>query len=238
MIYLLGSIGSGKTSLTKMLSEDMKVPAYYEDINNGLIKGMLEDFYSAGEESRKEVAGMLQVAFLTYRYKQLKRAVTEKNSIMDSSLLSDSIMENNLLKRGEISKGAHNVYTDLNQTMQGNVNALPFNGLPDLVIFLDISKENEIKAIEARGRDIEDITKDPELVEYYGSVNQAYKNFHKGYIGNMIKIDRDKTDFVNNVEDRIKVLDAIEEKLVEIGRLTEAEFKMIKNRRQFINEGI
>jgi len=238
MIYVIGSIGAGKSTLTRILSADMGVPSYYEDINNGLIKGTLEEFYSAGAESRIRVAGMLQVAFLTFRYQQLKRAVSEKNAILDSSLLSDSIMENNLYKRGEISKSSHNVYTNLNQTMQGNVNGMPFNGLPDIVIFIDISKEHEIDSIQARGRDIEDISKDPEIVDYYGSVNQSYKNWYKGYVGHSIKVDRDKVDFVHNLDDRAKVLDMIESKLVEIGKLTEAEFKRIKEKRQFVDENI
>ncbi|EPD04389.1 deoxynucleoside kinase [Lacticaseibacillus paracasei subsp. paracasei CNCM I-2877] len=42
MIYILGSIGAGKTSLTKVLSEDMQAPAYYEDVEgNGMIANML-----------------------------------------------------------------------------------------------------------------------------------------------------------------------------------------------------
>ena len=37
MIYILGSIGAGKTSLTKVLSADMEAPAYYEDVEgNGM----------------------------------------------------------------------------------------------------------------------------------------------------------------------------------------------------------
>ena len=38
MIYILGSIGAGKTSLTKILSADLNAPAYYEDVEgNGMI---------------------------------------------------------------------------------------------------------------------------------------------------------------------------------------------------------
>ncbi|EPD04388.1 deoxynucleoside kinase, partial [Lacticaseibacillus paracasei subsp. paracasei CNCM I-2877] len=35
---------------------------------------------------------MLQIAFLTFRYQQLKKAVTQENAIMDSSLESDFVM--------------------------------------------------------------------------------------------------------------------------------------------------
>ncbi len=74
MIYILGSIGAGKTSLTKILAEDLAAPAYYEDVEgNGMIANMLAKFYSAGEDSRKTTGTILQIAFLTFRYQQLKK---------------------------------------------------------------------------------------------------------------------------------------------------------------------
>ena len=63
MIYILGSIGAGKTSLTKVLSADMEAPAYYEDVEgNGMIANMLQKFYGAGADSRKRTGAMLQIS--------------------------------------------------------------------------------------------------------------------------------------------------------------------------------
>lgn len=230
MIYIVGSIGSGKSTLTKLLSEDMRTNSYYEDVNNGLIKNMLEEFYSAGAKSRKQVSAMLQVAFLTFRYQQLKKAIKERNSVLDSSLLSDYILATNLYNRGEMDEASYNVYLTLNQEMQSNVNGNQFNGYPDLVVFLDISKEHELEEIEHRGRKIE--TVDPKLVGYYHSVNKAYKNWYKGfYQSKVIRIDRDKLDFVNNPEDKNTVLDVIEQELVNLGKLSREDFAVIKNDR-------
>lgn len=228
MIYIVGSIGSGKSTLTKLLSDDMRTKSYYEDVNNGLIKNMLEEFYSAGAKSRKQVSAMLQVAFLTFRYQQLKKALKERNSVLDSSLLSDYILATNLYNRGEMDEASYNVYLTLNQEMQSNVNGSQFNGYPDLVVFLDISKEHEIEEIKHRGRKIE--TVDPKLVDYYHSVNKAYKDWYKGfYQSKVIRIDRDKLDFVNNSEDKNTVLNLIEQELVNLGKLSRAEFVIIKN---------
>lgn len=229
MIYVLGSIAAGKTSLTQLLAKDMRVPAYYEDINNGLIKNMLSHFYSAGAESRKQVSAMLQVAFLTVRYQQLKKAITQKNAILDSNLLSDCIMATNLYRRGEMDEASYNVYLTLNQEMVSNVNGSPFKGAPDLVIYISIDPDHEIEEIKQRGREIENEDMD---VDYYHSVNKVYKDWSKGYYdAPMVTIDREKYDFVNNHDDQVKVLDMIENALVEFGHLSSSELQQIRSTR-------
>lgn len=206
----------------------MKAPAYYEDVNNGLIKGMLKRFYSAGSQSRSKESAMLQVGFLVVRYAKLKRAMKQHNAIMDSNLISDYIMATNLLERGEMSQEDYNVYLELNQEMQAEVNGSPWNGYPELILYLDISPEHELEEIAKRGRAMEDIRKDKKLVEYYHSVNDAYSNWYKGfYQAQVLRIDRDKYDFVNNLEDRYVVLKMIYDKMYEIGSLEKDEYDLL-----------
>ncbi|MCX2455488.1 deoxynucleoside kinase [Lacticaseibacillus nasuensis] len=234
MIYILGSIGAGKTSLTKILAEDLAAPAYYEDVEgNGMIANMLAKFYSAGEDSRKTTGTILQIAFLTFRYQQLKKAVTQENAVMDSSLESDYVMASQLHQHGEIDDVDFNVYVTLSQEMQANVNGSPWNGLPDLAVYLKIDPEHEIDEIQSRGREMEDIREKPELVDYYHRVNQAYRDWSKGYTrSTLLTIDRDQFDFVNNAADRAAVLNQIEGKLVELGKLAPKRFDALKATRQ------
>lgn len=234
MIYILGSIGAGKTSLTKILAEDLAAPAYYEDVEgNGMIANMLSKFYSAGEDSRKTTGTILQIAFLTFRYQQLKKAVTQENAVMDSSLESDYVMASQLHQHGEIDDVDFNVYVTLSQEMQANVNGSPWNGLPDLAVYLKIDPEHEIDEIQSRGREMEDIREKPELVDYYHRVNQAYRDWSKGYTrSTLLTIDRDQFDFVNNAADRAAVLNQIEGKLVELGKLAPKRFDALKATRQ------
>ena len=232
IIYVIGSISAGKSSLTEILAKDLNSTPYYEDVNNGLIKGMLEHFYSAGAESRKQVSAMLQVAFLTVRYQQLKKAIVEENAVLDSNLASDYILARNIYERGEMDEDAYNVYMTLNQEMQSNVNGSPFNGFPDLVVYIDIDEEAEIDSIQSRGRKMEDVRKDPKLVDYYHSVNRAYKRWYNGfYQAPVVRIDCSQYDFVNNLSDRNTVLNMIEQKLVDLGKLTQDEFDKIKAKR-------
>ncbi|WP_262316157.1 deoxynucleoside kinase [Lacticaseibacillus parakribbianus] len=230
MIYILGSIGAGKTSLTRLLSADLAAPAYYEDVEgNGMIANMLQKFYDAGADSRKTTGTILQIAFLTFRYQQLKKAVMQENAVMDSSLESDFVMASQLHKNGEIDDADFNIYVTLSQEMQANVNGSPWNGLPDLAIYLQIDPEHEIEEIQGRGREMEDIREKPELVAYYNRVNAAYRDWAKGYTrSTLITVDRDHYDFVNNPKDRNAVLDQIEGKLVELGKLAPSRFAEIR----------
>lgn len=230
MLYILGSIGAGKTTLTQMLAKDMGVNAYYEDVNNGLVRDMLEEFYSAGIESWKRVSAMLQVAFLTVRFQQALKAVRERNAILDSNLTSDFIMCTHLYKRGEMDYASYKAYMALNQIMQGQLDSEPYNGKPDVIVYLDIDPEHELDEIQRRGRDMEDVRKDPKLVDYYHSVNRAYKDWAAGgdVQAPLVTIQRDKYDFVNSVEDRNVVLNKIEQVLVDYGKFTQDEFEKIK----------
>jgi deoxyadenosine/deoxycytidine kinase len=234
MIYILGSIGAGKTSLTKILAKDLAAPAYYEQIeNNGLISQMLKKFYAAGEKSRKTTGAILQIAFLTYRYQQLKQAIKQKNAVMDSSLESDFVMATQLHQNGEIDDIDYQIYVTLSQEMQSNVNGSPWNAFPDLAIYLKISPEHELKKIQQRGRTMEDSQQNPELKKYYFRVNQAYQNWAKGYSHSiLLTIDRDRLDFVNNLKDRNLVLNQIERKLVDLGKLAPQKFQAIQAARE------
>lgn len=154
-----------------------------------------------------------------------------KNTVYDSSLLSDSIMANNLYRRGVFPEVEYNLYLNLAKEMQANVSGYPFNGYPDLIVYLGGSFKTMINQIKSRGRDME-IT-DPKLVDYYRSVYDIYDNWSKSYSKtNMITVNMDNTDFVNDYNSRNTVLDKIESELVKINLLTLDEYKKLKSKRE------
>lgn len=225
MIYILAPIGGGKTSLTHLLSKELGAREFLEKVDG---MPMLKEFYSAGEESRKALGFPLQVSFLNFRYSQLRQALELKErgieSIMDSSLLSDSLMYKNIHDRGETSDAEYNLYLELLENMQANVSGHPFHGYPDLIIYLDMPFKLMLKHIQHRGRAMEDITKDPELVGYYHSVWELFNNWAKSYSQSpMLSVDMSKYDYVNNEEDKNFVLNMIDDKLVSLGLLTPAK---------------
>ena len=213
------------TSLTKLLSADLKTKAFYERVDD---MPMLKKFYEAGSESRLALAFPLQVAFLNYRYQQLREGIhlaeTEgmKNTIYDSSLLSDGLMAFNLYKRGEFPEEEFRLYQELSQNMQANVSGHPFSGFPDVVIYLKSSFPLMVEHIVGRGRDMETI--DDDKKDYYHSVWETYNNWYKSYAQSpVITIDMDKYDYVHNSKDRKNVLEYIESKLNDFGLLSDNE---------------
>lgn len=235
MIYINAAIGAGKTSLTELLVKDLGTKGYYEKVDN---MPMLTKFYSAGKDSRYQLAFALQCAFLNLRYQQLREGLYlaeekgQRNLVYDSSLLSDGLMAKNLFKRGEFPKEEYNLYLELAQNMQANVSGHPFSGFPNLVVYLDIPFDLMLQHITGRARAME--VTDPSLIDYYKSVWKTYRHWADSYSQSaMVTIDMSKYDFVNDLADREAVLDLIEHKLIEIGQLTQADYdKIISNRKQ------
>jgi len=224
MILTMAPIGMGKTNLTEILTETLGTKGFYEDISGNR---MLEKFYSAGDESRYNLAFPLQISFLNYRFGQLLEANTQRNAVLDSSLLSDSLMAKNLLDRGEFPKTEFDLYQDVVRNMINSVTRTNDSQLPDLIVYLDGSFDLMLEHIEKRGRGMEVI--DDDKRDYYKSVHDIYGNWYKGYAQSpVIKIDMNKYDFVNDMKDRKEVLTQILSRMVELQMLTPSEYEKIK----------
>lgn len=153
----------------------------------------------------------------------------ERNTVYDSSLISDGIMSHNLYNRGEFPKILYKDYLRLNNVMQRNVNGHPFMG-PSLIVYLDMPFSMMLEHIAKRGRKME--TTDPHLKEYYHSVWQIYKDWYKSYGESpVLKIDMKNRDFVGNIDDRNYVLDKIEHELVNLGELSPKEAQKLHTER-------
>lgn len=213
LIEVLGSFGAGKTSLTELLHKEFNFNTYVEDPEKVPI---LKEFYKHGEQSRKYLSFAVQVAWLTERLGLLKQAVKQDKSVVDGSLISDSVVYKVIKDRGETTNDEYNVYLKLVNEMMNDFALSPHGPYPDLFIYLDISPEHEVDNIFKRGRDME--TEDKALVEYFNSINQGFKNWYKGFTqAPVLRIDMDKYDFVNNQKDRFEVIKMIEDKLAELG---------------------
>ncbi|AFU63150.1 deoxyguanosine kinase [Lactobacillus phage ATCC 8014-B2] len=228
LINIMAAFGAGKSTLVEILSKDLEATKYLED---PYAIPILKDYYSGGKETRKKFGFPLQIAWLDERFGQLREAVVQNRAIMDSNLVADSIVYKVIHDRGETTDQEYYLYLKLLRHMLDSVSAEPKGHYPDLYVFLDISPENEVKNILERNREME--TADPALIEYYHSINEGFKNWADSYSeAPIVRIDRNKFDFVNSIDDRIAVLNIIEEKLVELGYLTDSEFEEIKNTRE------
>lgn len=88
MLVVGGMIGVGKTTLASVIAADLDIDLYTENVDGNDI---LPLFYTASEEEQmlKRYPFLLQLEFLTSRYRDIKHALFGGPSIMDRSIYED-----------------------------------------------------------------------------------------------------------------------------------------------------
>lgn len=199
MIVVDGVVGVGKSTLMNILSERGMI-AFREPVVDNPI---LEKFYY----DRQRYSFPLQVFFLNKRFKHIKEASMVGNSVMDRSIYGDVIFAKMLCDKGEMSIEEFELYKELLENMLEHV--MP----PKLLIYLEVSVDEAMKRIQKRGRDYEQAVEKA----YWQLLNSEYKTYFEQYdVSPILRINVDGFDFENNEEDRIKILNLIDEKLKEI----------------------
>ncbi|GET05342.1 deoxyadenosine kinase [Ligilactobacillus agilis] len=240
MITLSGIIGSGKSSLTKLLSEELGTEAFYEPVEDNPV---LPLFYKGNEIAAKRRANgeedtsnpyayLLQTFFLNRRFKMIKQAMTEDNNVLDRSIYEDAIFMKMNTDMGNATQVEYDIYKSLLDNMLEELPYAAHKKSPDLMVMIDVSYETMIKRIKKRGREFEQIENDPSLVNYYKQLLDYYATWKTEYSASpLLVINGDKYDFMSSLSDRNEVLNLIEQRLVDLGKLTEDEFKEIKAKR-------
>ncbi|TPR25123.1 deoxynucleoside kinase [Apilactobacillus timberlakei] len=210
MLVLAGTIGAGKTSLTRLLSKHLDSTGYYESVDDNEI---LPLFY----KNPKRYAFLLQIYFLNTRFENLEKAQSEKLSVMDRSIYEDSLMFRLNADMNRATETEADIYDSLLENMMEEIPNSSLQKNPDLLIHINISFDTMLKRIKKRGRSFEQVDNDPGLYDYYQDLNDRYNNFYKNYDQSpKIQIDGDKYDFIENENDRKKVLQQIDNKLKEL----------------------
>lgn len=210
VITIAGFIGGGKSSLAKILSEHLNSEAFYESVDDNPI---LPLFYTASKEeiSLNRYPFLLQLWFLNTRFKSIKRALTNKNNVLDRSIYEDLYFCQVNYELGRISELEFEIYKSLLNNMLEELDELPKKA-PDLMIYLKGNFETFLSRIVGRGREYE---LDEELYDYYYKLWQGYDNWIQEYytLSEIVIIDIDKYDYVNNQEDKKEVLKLITDAL-------------------------
>lgn len=210
VITIAGFIGGGKSSLAKILSEHLNSEAFYESVDDNPI---LPLFYTASKEeiSLNRYPFLLQLWFLNTRFKSIKRALTNKNNVLDRSIYEDLYFCQVNYELGRISELEFEIYKSLLNNMLEELDELPKKA-PDLMVYLKGNFETFLSRIVGRGREYE---LDEELYDYYYKLWQGYDNWIQEHytLSEVVVIDIDKYDYVNNQEDKKKVLKLITDAL-------------------------
>ena len=210
VITIAGFIGGGKSSLAKILSEHLNSEAFYESVDDNPI---LPLFYTASKEeiNLNRYPFLLQLWFLNTRFKSIKRALTNKNNVLDRSIYEDLYFCQVNYELGRISELEFEIYKSLLNNMLEELDELPKKA-PDLMVYLKGNFETFLSRIVGRGREYE---LDEELYDYYYKLWQGYDNWIQEHytLSEVVVIDIDKYDYVNNQEDKKEVLKLITDAL-------------------------
>ena len=198
-IAIAGNIGSGKTTLTRLLAKHFKWEPHFEEIVDN---PYLDDFYHQMERWSFN----LQIYFLNTRFRQIMQIhKSGKKVIQDRTIYEDAhIFAPNLYSMGLMTHRDFQNYSTLFELMESFVKA------PDLLIYLRSSIPNLVGQIHKRGREYETSIS----IDYLSRLNERYEAWIHTYDkGNIMIIDVDKIDFVDNPEDLGDIINRINAEL-------------------------
>jgi deoxyguanosine kinase len=186
-----GNIGSGKTSLSKLLSERFGRELVLEEFEEN---PYLQKFYDDPER----FAFQLELNFLADRYRQFKDRVPQP-SLFENHFISDYTIDKCLIfAQSNLVEEEYMMYRKIHGILTKD---LP---RPDLTLYLYMPLERLKRNIAKRGRPYEeDITE-----EYLRSIDLSYNRFFMEHPNQkVVVLELQEADFVNEP----KTLDQIHE---------------------------
>ena len=201
-IAIAGNIGSGKTTLTEMLTERYGAKAYYEQSDNPYIG----DFYN----DMNRWSFNLQMYFLGSRIQQTMDILRSGpvDIFQDRTVYEDAyIFADNLHRMGLMSGRDFDTYMSIFGLI---TNLVP---RPDLLIYLKASVPTLISQIRRRGRAYEMNIDE----QYLRRLNDRYGDWIENiYRGEVLVIDKDREDFVADAAVMEKICARLDRKREEL----------------------
>jgi deoxyguanosine kinase len=190
IISFEGCIGAGKTSLANYFSKEFGYITILEDYEKN---PFLQQFYVDGDVNFET-----ELSFLLIHYSQLKQFVeskTTKCAISDFSIEKDYIFAELNLRDIELK-----LFKQIYEYVSRQV------GIPELVIYLDISLDVLRKRISKRGRSYE---LDADLA-YFKKYNDKSKEYFKKRAGNKVYfVNTDDLEFDQRNQKLLEIRDII-----------------------------
>ncbi|MCG9880623.1 MAG: deoxynucleoside kinase [Bacteroidia bacterium] len=194
-LAIAGNIGSGKTTLTTLLSKHYKFEPHYEDVEDN---PYISDFY----EDMQRWSFNLQIYFLNARYNTLLQLQkNKKNIIQDRTIYEDAhIFAPNLHSMGLMSTRDFETYQKIFESISQTVKP------PDLLVYLRASIPHLVNNIQKRGRDYEDSIR----LDYLRRLNERYEAWISSYKPKHLIIEVDNLNFAENSEHLGSIISKIE----------------------------
>ena len=197
-IGIAGNIGSGKTTLTRMLAERYGWTPKYESVT---YNPYLEDYY--GDIPRWSYT--LVTYFLAQRFRDLLDISRSDDVIIQDRTILEGvhIFVRNNYELGNLSQRDYDTYMMLFNLMMSLVH------LPDLLIYLKSSVPQLVARIQKRGRGYEQSMS----LEYLEGLNRRYDEWIGSYEGRLLVVDTDRLDFESDPAAFESITDRIDAQL-------------------------
>lgn len=194
-LAIAGNIGSGKTTLTTLLSKHYKFEPHYEQVEDN---PYISDFY----EDMQRWSFNLQIFFLNSRYNTLLQLQKSKrNIIQDRTIYEDAhIFAPNLHSMGLMSTRDFETYQRMFDSLSQTVKP------PDLLIYLRAGIPSLVNNIQKRGREYEDSIR----LEYLRRLNERYEAWISSYKPKHLIVEVDELNFAENNEHLGAIISRIE----------------------------
>lgn len=202
-IAIAGNIGSGKTSLTEILTHRLGATAYYEEGNNPYIG----DFY----EDMSRWSFNFQIYFLGSRIQQSIAMTGQQGDIVqDRTIYEDAhIFADNLHQMGLMSTRDFETYMKIFRLSTNLILK------PDLLIYLRASVPTLVSQIQRRGR-VYEMSID---IDYLDRLNRKYNHWIDNiYDGRVLTVDIDREDFILHPEKVDAIVEHIQRLKGELNR--------------------
>jgi deoxyadenosine/deoxycytidine kinase len=198
-IAIAGNIGVGKSTLTKLLANNLGWTPFYEAVDDN---PYLADFYA----NMRQWSFHSQIYFLSRRLRLLRHVINHPNSVIqDRTIYEDAeVFARNLAERGSMDNRDYQVYRSLYEEF------IQFLPTPDLIIYLKASVPTLIERIHRRGRDFE-----REVSPLYlQQLNELYNAWIDDFtLCPVLVIPADRLDFVRFHTDFVIIKDKITARL-------------------------
>lgn len=199
-------IGLGKTTTSSLMSKELNIPVYYESVDDNKV---LPLYYSSSEEEivKNRYPFLLQLTFLTSRYRAIKEILKNNNAILDRSIYEDYYFTLKNHELDKISDLEFDIYKGLFYEFEKSIIE---ESKKDIIIYLKGDFNTVIRRIKERGRVYE---LDDKLIDYYHFIWKDYDEFvlNKYKDNKMIIVDVTKKDIALNKNDRRELLMKIKE---------------------------
>jgi len=199
IIAIAGNIGSGKTTLTRLLAKHYKWEPHFEDVDEN---PYLNDFYN----DMQRWSFNLQVYYMTSRISKIQEIRKGKKTVIqDRTLYEDAyIFAPNLHSMGLMTTRDFETYFSLFKLQE------TFITPPDLLIYLRASMPTLVNQIQKRGRDYEESIR----IDYLKRLNERYEAWISTYDqGKILIVDVDSNNFSETAEDLGKIIQGVDAEL-------------------------